>query len=140
MVFDYRAAEILIKKYPNKFKVLRYEDLSFDPLKQTEELLKFYGLPFDVHVQQFLQSHTNADIGVNKKISTTLRDSKAAPHHWMHELRFDEIKQIESVCTEAMSMWGYKTVDSQDELQNSFNPLLIFPFLMKSESNQTSDT
>lgn len=132
MVSDFKAAEIFIKKYPNKFKAIRYEDLSLDPFKMTKEILTFYGLPFDVDVEDFLDSHTRTDIG---GVSSTFRDSKTAPFHWMRDLGFNEVKRIQSQCTEAMAMWGYKNADEEDDLlRNVFNPLLKFPFAPSNES------
>lgn len=126
MVSDFKAAETLIKKYPNKFKAIRYEDLSLEPFVMTKEILTFYGLPFDSDVEEFLDSHTRTDIG---GVSSTFRDSKTAPFHWMRDLSFVEIERIQSQCTEAMALWGYKKANDEDALlKNIFNPLLSFPF------------
>lgn len=123
MVSDYYAAEILSKKYPQKFKAVRYEDLSLDPYKMTQEILDFYGLPFDPQVEEFLDSHTRSDIG---GVSSTFRDSKSAPFHWIHDLAYDEISDIQESCTKAMQLWGYRPADETTILQKSFNPMLSF--------------
>lgn len=126
MVDDFNAAENLIKKYPLRFKAIRYEDLSLDPFKVTKEILSFYGLPFDADIEEFLDSHTRTDIG---GVSSTFRDSKTAPFHWMRDLGFSEIEQIQAHCSEAMSMWGYRPADNEEALISTiFNPLLKFPF------------
>lgn len=126
MVSDFKAAEILTKKYPLRFKAIRYEDLSLDPFKVTKEILSFYGLPFDAAVEEFLDSHTRTDIG---GVSSTFRDSKTAPFHWMRDLSFYEIDHIQKNCGEAMDLWGYKKADNDDALTGTiFNPLLKFPF------------
>lgn len=120
MVADYYAAQILEKKYPAKFKAVRYEDLSLDPYKQTQEILDFYGLPFDPLVEEFLDSHTRSDIG---GVSSTFRDSKSAPFHWQHELSFDEIDDIQQSCTKAMQLWGYRKADETTIEEKTFNPI-----------------
>lgn len=126
MVSDFKAAEILTKKYPLRFKAIRYEDLSLDVFKVTKEILSFYGLPFDAAVEEFLDSHTRTDIG---GVSSTFRDSKTAPFHWMRDLSFHEIDQIQEHCKEAMEKWGYRVADNDDALTGTiFNPLLKFPF------------
>lgn len=126
MVADFKAAKKFAKRYPTKFKAVRYEDLSLQPFKMTKEILNFYGLPFDPEVEEFLDSHTRTDIG---GVSSTFRDSKTAPFHWMRDLSFAEVEQIQLNCMEAMSLWGYK--ETEDEialLANTFNPILKFPF------------
>ncbi|KAG4073188.1 hypothetical protein HA402_002577 [Bradysia odoriphaga] len=126
MVSDYYAAEILSKKYPQNFKAVRYEDLSLDPFKMTEEILNFYGLPLDPMVEEFLDTHTRNNIG---GVSSTFRDSKSAPFHWMRDLTFEEIETIQNSCTKAMELWRYKKMDDQQLYEDKlFNPILSFPF------------
>ena len=55
----------------------------------TQDVLQFYGLPFDPSVEEFLDSHTKLDIG---GVSSTFRDSKSAPFHWIKDLSFDEVR------------------------------------------------
>lgn len=124
MVADYHASINLTKQYPTRFKVVRYEDLSLSPFDMTQEILQFYGLPFDEQVQEFLNSHTKQNIG---GVSSTFRDSKSAPFHWTKDLFIDEIRHIQEVCVEALRLWGYKHVYNESELLN-FNPLLQSPF------------
>lgn len=125
MVADYYAAEILLKKYPQKFKAIRYEDLSLDAYKMTEEILDFYGLPFDPKVEEFLDSHTRMDIG---GVSSTFRDSKSAPFHWIRDLSYEEVESIQADCVKAMELWGYRRADEKTIADKTFNPLLVFPF------------
>jgi hypothetical protein len=45
-----------------------------------------------------------ADVG---GVSSKFRDSKAAAFHWRKELPYTEVQHIQTVCTEAMILWGY---------------------------------
>lgn len=89
MVSDYEAAQVLAEKYPKRFRVLRYEELSLNPIEGTKDILQFYGLPFDRTVEDFLETHTRMDYGGP---SSTFRDSKAAPFHWIKDLQFGEVR------------------------------------------------
>lgn len=109
--------------YPQKFKAIRYEDLSLDPHNVTKELLEFYRLPYDPKSKEFLDSHTHSDDGNQ---FSTFRDTKSTPFHWIHDLEYDEIDAIQGSCTEAMRFWGYQTADKTTILDKSFNPLLSF--------------
>lgn len=88
MVSDYEAAKHLIKKYPDRLKVIRYEDLSLEPFEGAKDILKFYHLPFDRTVSEFLDTHTKMDYG---GVSSTFRDSKSAPFHWIKDLQYSEV-------------------------------------------------
>lgn len=105
-------------------RAVRYEDLSLSPYDVTQEILQFYGLPFDERVSEFLDTHTKANVG---GVSSTFRDSKSAPFHWAKELPFNEVKYIQDSCKEAMRLWGYKDASNASELLRNFNPLLPFP-------------
>lgn len=54
----------------------------------SQELLQFYGLPFDPLVEEFLDTHTKVNIG---GVSSTFRDSKSAPFHWVQDLTADDV-------------------------------------------------
>lgn len=122
LIDDYNAAEILIKKYPSRFRTLRYEDLSVNPYEMTQEILQYFGLPFDSMVEEFLDTHTKLNIG---GVSSTFRDSKSAPFHWKNDLSIEEIDNIQNVCTKAMDLWGYRKVDTYVEFTKTFDPLIL---------------
>lgn len=130
MVSDFYAAKILVKRYPTQFKVIRYEDLSLNPYNTTDDILKFYGLPFHRRVKEFLDSHTRKNIG---NLMSTFRDSKRTAFRWMHKLSFSDIQRIQTNCAEAMSLWGYGFVDDEQSLKNdTFNTLI--PFSLDTEN------
>lgn len=100
-------------------RVLRYEDLSVDPFSNAKELFEFYGLSFHSNVKNFLETHTKNDFG---GVSSTFRNSKAAPFHWRNDLDFEEVEEIQSVCSTAMRLWGYMLAVNETH-QREFNPI-----------------
>ena len=93
----------------------------------TQELFEFYGLSFGKEVRDFLDTHTKGESGTWK---STYRDSKSTPFHWIKELPFKDIKNIQKSCEKAMEVWGYKKVENSSELMSNFNFLLPFPGVM----------
>ncbi|XP_011301436.1 carbohydrate sulfotransferase 5 isoform X2 [Fopius arisanus] len=126
MVSDFESAVKLTQKYPRNFKVMRYEDLSLDPFAHAKELYEFYGLDFHPNVQHFLETHTKSDVG---GVSSTFRNSKAAPFHWRNDLDFEEVQEIQSVCSNAMRLWGYRFAFN-DTHQKEFNPLTEYQLIL----------
>ncbi|XP_044730070.1 carbohydrate sulfotransferase 5-like [Chrysoperla carnea] len=119
LVSDYSAAIRLQKLYPDRFRVIRYEDLSLNPFEQVQDLLQFFQLDFGETVRKFLDNHTKFDMG---GVSSTFRNSKSAPFHWRSDLEFNEVRLIEDQCSEAMELWGYVRAPNETELK-LFNPL-----------------
>ncbi|XP_028899474.1 carbohydrate sulfotransferase 3 isoform X2 [Zeugodacus cucurbitae] len=125
LVADYHAAVELLKEHPSRFRTLRYEDLSLNTYDMTQEVLQFYGLPFDPLVEEFLDTHTKVNIG---GVSSTYRDSKSAPFHWKQDLRPDEIQYIQKNCEEAMQLWGYRKIENFTNFQQAtFDPIELPP-------------
>ncbi|KAJ8687573.1 hypothetical protein QAD02_023367 [Eretmocerus hayati] len=122
MVSDYDAAVLFSKLYPDNFRVMRYEDLSMDPQGHTKRLFDFYGLYFHEEVQRFLDTHTKTDIG---GLSSTFRNSKAAPFHWRSELDFEEVEDIQRECRLAMKLWGYAPAQNASHLRE-LDPMLNY--------------
>ncbi|XP_065354069.1 carbohydrate sulfotransferase 5-like [Cloeon dipterum] len=119
---DYYAAVKLSRKYPDRFKVMRYEDISMDPYRKVKEMLRFLQLNFHPAVQLFLDTHTKENVG---GVSSTFRDSKVAPFHWRQDLSHRDVRRVQNVCVEAMQLWGYIPALSAAH-QLEFNPLAKF--------------
>ncbi|XP_046596053.1 carbohydrate sulfotransferase 5-like isoform X1 [Neodiprion lecontei] len=119
LISDYKVAVELLKKYPTRFKVIRYEDLSLDPYKHVEELYKFYGLDLHPSTKQFLDSHTKVKKG---NTMSTFRNSAATPFHWKTELTFEEVEEVQQSCATAMKYWGYVPAMNATH-QKEFNPV-----------------
>lgn len=58
LVSDYSAAVRLTARYPGRFIVVRYEELSMDITRSVGEILKFFGLDFHPAISYFLDTHT----------------------------------------------------------------------------------
>jgi intein-encoded DNA endonuclease-like protein len=67
------------------------------------------------NVRKFLGTHTKKNVG---GVSSTVRDSKTAPYHWKKDLEFAQIKDVQSKCQEAMSLWGYRAYDYEGDVQS----------------------
>ncbi|CAG9840075.1 unnamed protein product [Diabrotica balteata] len=125
LVSDYKAAGPLLQIYPDRFRVLRYEDLSLDPNEIARDLFDFLGLHFHRNVEKFLATHTRFNIG---GVSSTFRDSKSTPFHWKADLNYTEVQNIEENCEEAMRLWGYNRAKNVSDMKE-FNPLTTYRVL-----------
>lgn len=125
MISDFQASQYLTDKYPLRFKVIRYEDLSLNPFKKTKEILDFFELPFHENIKQFLRTHTIYSDGNSM---SRFRESKNTALSWLHHITSVELNQTQSECGKALDLWGYRKVNTKNELNGNFYPLLPFPF------------
>jgi len=119
LVSDYHAIKQLMKLFPGKYEVFRYEDFSMDPFNNTAKIFEFFGYAVHQKVLDFLDSHTKTNKG---GVSSTFRDSKTAPFKWREKLSMAEVVNIQVKCEEAMKLWGYKEVTDADDLL-TFDPV-----------------
>ena len=122
LVSDYYAVQQLKKEFPNRIRVIRYEDFCKDIKNNAKELLQFFNFKMHPRVINFIESHTHENMG---GVSSTFRgtyifikilnryfvvnenywnvlyiisDSKNAPYHWRNELNFTEVQNIQEKC------------------------------------------
>ncbi|KRT78794.1 hypothetical protein AMK59_7933, partial [Oryctes borbonicus] len=120
MLSDYAASVDLKKKYPNRFRVIRYENLALRPVKMVERIFQFFGMVYDADVKKFVEVHTT-----NKSNSSSYVFDKTAPFHWRIKLTFSEIQDIQGKCREAMKSWGYTEATNASTMYR-FNPLTTY--------------
>ncbi|XP_053600670.1 carbohydrate sulfotransferase 4 [Plodia interpunctella] len=124
MISDYVAAGRLLKQYPDKLMVLRYEELALDPNKTTLNLLKFLRMGMTSSVEKFLSTHTNVEVA---GVSSTFRISQHVPFRWKNVLDFDYVDNIQEVCKEAMDLWGYRLAHNSSHMTSKdFNPIMEY--------------
>ncbi|XP_028035852.1 carbohydrate sulfotransferase 4-like isoform X1 [Bombyx mandarina] len=121
MISDYVAASRLLKLYPDKLMVLRYEDLALNLNSTTHKLLKFLRLSHMQAVDEYLNSHTNTEVS---GVSSTFRVSREVPFRWKNILDFEYADQIQMACKEAMNLWGYRMAHNATHMTSKeFDPL-----------------
>ncbi|EDW37161.1 GL25674 [Drosophila persimilis] len=124
MVSDYNTALRLLKQYPQRFGVIRYEDLVHDPEEIMLNVFNFYGLP--------MKRSKEVSRGVHPRIAHREGDGWEFPwrhanepaYDWMYKMKVEDVKNIQSVCKQAMNVWGYRIIkDFEGFLPEAFEPL-----------------
>lgn len=131
---DALAAIKLFKLYPNKFRFVRYEDLSVNPFNITEYLFDFFGFTMNYNVIKFLNTHVKFNKGDD---FSTFRDSKKAPFMWTKKITYNETLEIQQHCSVVMEAFGYRQILNEAELSfsNFTENLLTVPYLVKFPEN-----
>ncbi|KAL1247982.1 hypothetical protein QQF64_023358, partial [Cirrhinus molitorella] len=100
-----------------RYKMIRYEDLVRNTLEEIEAMYNFVGLETTEHLQEWIYRITHGKgKGTNKDaFDTTSRNAEDVSLAWRTTLPFEKVQRIQEACKGAMTLLGYKTVDSEKE-------------------------
>ena len=87
---------------------MRFEDLSGDPLQGLTNVSAFLGLTVTPEQTAYIQTHTRGGYGDKEGPHNQFRDSKIIANGWRSKLSNETVKEINSVCEQAMKLWGYE--------------------------------
>ena len=107
--------------------LVRYEDISINPTKLSEELLNFLDLPKSSLVQNFIKSHTEGNDQSEKWAFSTVRNSTNEAFKWRHTITKKEIAMVQKECAESMKILGYNPIINIQENQFDENYKLMVP-------------
>ncbi|XP_037539319.1 carbohydrate sulfotransferase 5-like [Nematolebias whitei] len=100
-----------------RYKMIRYEDLTRNPLKEINELYEFVGLEMTSGMGEWIYKKTHGMGKGTKKqaFQITSRNASLVSQAWRTRLPFYKVKRVQEVCKEAMELLGYRTVDNLKE-------------------------
>ncbi|XP_004926985.1 carbohydrate sulfotransferase 4 [Bombyx mori] len=121
MTSDYMAAGRLLKRYPNRLLLLRFEELALNLNSTMQKLLKFLRLEHKQALDEYLNSHTNTEVS---GVTSTFRISRDVPFRWKDTLNFEYADRIQATCKGAMKLWGYRIAHNARHMASKdFDPL-----------------
>ncbi|XP_043937413.1 carbohydrate sulfotransferase 5-like [Protopterus annectens] len=93
----------------DRYKMVRFEDLTKNPLEVLKDLYKFSNLTLSSELQTWVYSitHGNGDGGKNGSFQVSSRDAAYVSEAWKTSLSTVSIRTIERVCAEALRIFGY---------------------------------
>ena len=132
-----------------KVRLIRYEDLSINPFRTTDKLLKFLDLSTNKLIERFIEQYTQTfrddkrtsvtylSRNINgikasskgkkpiKHFYKTARNSKATAFNWRTEMEDKYISNVQGACHNPMRMLGYNLMRNipRNKYDNQF-PLI----------------
>ncbi|KAM8807176.1 CHST1 sulfotransferase, partial [Eudromia elegans] len=101
-----------------KYMLVRYEDLARNPMKKTEEIYDFLGIPMDSNVERWIQNNTRGDRSSSKHKYGTVRNSAATAEKWRFRLSYEIVAFTQRACQPVLAQLGYRAAASEEELKN----------------------
>ncbi|XP_027884868.1 carbohydrate sulfotransferase 5-like [Xiphophorus couchianus] len=110
-----------------RYKMIRYEDVARNPLKEMNDIYKFVGLKITRQMEEWIYKVTHGKGKGSQKeaFQITPRNATEVSQAWRTLLQHSKVKRIQDLCKGAMSLLGYRTVDSEKEQKRLDVDLLV---------------
>ncbi|KAL8583015.1 hypothetical protein ACOMHN_039254 [Nucella lapillus] len=106
----------LVRRYPSRVRVVRYERLAENPLQVSEEMYSFLGLRFSSQVKAFVYNRTMAGQVPNNAYGTLRSNSTETAYSWRSKVSLESAQIVDRNCRDVYQTLGYLPVHSDLEL------------------------
>ena len=104
-------------KFPDQYKLVRYEDLVQSPFTVSHELFDFAGIRRSDRVDAFLVNSTSSYDSRNTQEYATFRSNVSSLiDSWRRQFTFDAVRAVESHCWPVLEILQYTPVFGQSSL------------------------
>lgn len=127
---DLLAVDVFSKKFPNRIKVFRYEDLADSPIDVSRKLFQNVGLNFtntdETHVRQLTEAGMSGILADD--FSVIRPNSSTTASEWRKLISWDLVAMVQKYCNNWMANMGYTIVSDLSELRNkSLSIMKVLP-------------
>lgn len=127
MVDDYKVASQLMKRFPGKLLLVRYEDLVSWPFKTVQQMFQFLDMTVTSEVLEYLNRNSVTQLTrTGDNIAAMLRRHSLLGSRWVTQMEMEDVETVQEVCQSAMQLFGYKMIQDWTEKNIAFEPVLDF--------------
>ncbi|CAI5668094.1 carbohydrate sulfotransferase 6 [Oreochromis niloticus] len=110
-----------------RYKLVRYEDMARNPLQEINAMYQFVGLEMTTQLATWIYqvTHGKGKGSVKEAFKITSRSATNVSQAWRTMLPHNKVKRIQEVCKGAMSLLGYRTVNTEKEQKRLDIDLLV---------------
>ncbi|XP_028441598.1 carbohydrate sulfotransferase 6 [Perca flavescens] len=110
-----------------RYKIVRYEDVARNPLQEITAMYDFVGLEMTRQLEEWIYRVTHGKGKGSKKeaFKITSRNAADVSQAWRSTMPHNKVRRIQEVCKGAMSLLGYRTVNSEKEQKRLDIDLLV---------------
>ncbi|XP_030051216.1 carbohydrate sulfotransferase 4-like [Microcaecilia unicolor] len=102
----------------DRYLLLRFEDLARDPISYAADLFEYAGLKLTPHMQFWVYHNTHQVAQKDQGLLKYAKDAKKISQYWRQKLIFQNAKEVQEICKQAMNTFGYRLVGSEEEQKN----------------------
>eukprot|EP00094_Tigriopus_californicus_P010736 TCALIF_10355-PA protein Name:"Similar to Chst1 Carbohydrate sulfotransferase 1 (Mus musculus)" AED:0.10 eAED:0.11 QI:0/0/0/0.5/0/0.5/4/0/399 len=122
---DVESSIDLTSRYPERFKIVRYEDLSLNLNQTVQSVADFLGFPLDQQariIMTFLADHTQSDEVERRNVSlnphSIVRQTSLHTFQWRYSIQPKQLNQTQHLCAKGLSLMGFRLMPTIEDLLN----------------------
>ncbi|KAK8393655.1 hypothetical protein O3P69_006767 [Scylla paramamosain] len=126
---DLDAARRLVRLYPERYTLVRYEDIARQPHTETRRLYSFMGLAYTPLVASVVSKHTLGFYQTEGKEHpfSTSKNSSGIVFAWRSRLSYSEVERVQKECGDVLRAYGYRHFSRRQYEEEAASPLLPLP-------------
>ena len=101
---DFSYSRSLASKYPNRFKLLKYEQLAMEPKETAEDVYRFLGQSVPNSVVSWMEKNT---VTYKKGSLSTTKISRETAYGWRKEFDPELQEELTKICRGTLEVLGY---------------------------------
>lgn len=101
-----------------RYMLIRHEDLSREPIVNAKKIYEFSGLQMTPDMERWIYNVTHVDVNDKGRFMAFSKESSKVVQQWKQTMDFNNVKEIEEYCKEAMDLFGYLPVNSISDQKN----------------------
>lgn len=105
---DLNAAKTLRQLYPNRIKMVAYENIATNPLEMSRDIYSFLSLTFTSSIEQWIKQVTSIGLEHNGNFKTVRPNSTNVASGWKKRLTIEKIQTIDRECNYVYQELGYQ--------------------------------
>ena len=106
----------------NQLTVLRYEDVVDSPEREVARIYSFLGRGVPTDVTQWIQNVNSGYTSKNEKpesYNIQRQNPRESAWSWRRRMTWQEVVDVQDVCSEFMAIAGYRTMSNVTELRDT---------------------
>ncbi|XP_064113496.1 carbohydrate sulfotransferase 1-like [Macrobrachium nipponense] len=115
---DLNESSIIAKDYPNRYTLLRYEDMTKRTEINARQMHHFLGIPYTNLVARHVADHALGLVPEDSHPYGLSRNGTAAPFRWRRAMPFHLVKTVQDECSRVLHAYGYRVFRSESELRD----------------------
>ena len=117
----------ILSKWPSHYKLVRYEDLTINPLGQAVSIYKFLGIHFPKEIRYWIDLSRRMVVSESTQynaMSTVRRNWTENAFRWKHAFSISVVTKIQDLCNTSMPLLGYDSIETDEQLFSPHNNVL----------------